>query len=82
MVFVVNEAGEKVATATAFYDICGIDQSGDGWLHWVAVRRDAQGKGLPKPLISHVILLIIVPDFFSSFESPLVFYDLLEEMRL
>ncbi len=55
MVFVVNEAGEKVATATAFYDIRGIDQSGDGWLHWVAVRREEQGKGLSKPLISHVI---------------------------
>lgn len=55
MVFVVNPAGEKVATATAFYDIRGIDQSGDGWLHWVAVRRDEQGKGLSKPLISHVI---------------------------
>lgn len=55
MVFMVNEAGEKVATATAYYDIRGIDQSGDGWLHWVAVRRDEQGKGLSKPLISHVI---------------------------
>ena len=55
MVFVVNEAGEKVATATAYYDIRGVDQSGDGWLHWVAVRRDEQGKGLSKPLISHVI---------------------------
>lgn len=55
MVFVVNEAGEKVATATAYYDIRGIDQSGDGWLHWVAVKREEQGKGLSKPLISHVI---------------------------
>ncbi|MCR4887230.1 MAG: GNAT family N-acetyltransferase [Clostridiales bacterium] len=55
MVFVVNPAGEKVATATAFYDIRGIDQSGDGWLHWVAVKREEQGKGLSKPLISHVI---------------------------
>ena len=55
MVFVVNEAGEKVATATAFYDIRGIDKSGDGWLHWVAVKRQEQGKGLSKPLISHVI---------------------------
>ena len=36
MVFVVNPAWEKVATATAYYDIRGIDQSGDGWLHWVA----------------------------------------------
>ena len=49
MVFVVNPAGEKVATATAYYDIRGIDQSGDGWLHWVAVRRDEQGKGYRSP---------------------------------
>ena len=58
MVFVVNEAGEKVATATAFYDIRGIDPSADGWLHWVAVRREDQGKGLSKPLISHVIQIM------------------------
>lgn len=55
MVFVVNAKGEKVATATAFYDIYGRDQSGAGWLHWVAVRREYQGKGLSKPLIAHVL---------------------------
>lgn len=55
MVFVVNSSGEKIATATAYYDIRGIDTSGDGWLHWVAVKREWQGKGLSKPLISHVI---------------------------
>ena len=58
MVFVVNEAGDKVATATAFYDIRGIDQSADGWLHWVAVKREHQGRGLSKPLISHVIQIM------------------------
>ena len=58
MVFVVNPSGEKVATATAYYDIRGIDKSGDGWLHWVAVRRDEQGRGLSKPLISHVIQIM------------------------
>lgn len=55
MVFVVNEAEEKVATATAYYDICGRDKSGAGWLHWVAVRRDEQGKGLSKPMIAYVL---------------------------
>lgn len=55
MVFIENSAGEKVATATAFYDIYGRDQSGDGWLHWVAVRREYQGKGLAKPLIAYVL---------------------------
>lgn len=55
MVFIENSAGEKVATATAFYDIYGRDKSGDGWLHWVAVRREYQGKGLAKPLIAYVL---------------------------
>ena len=55
MVFIANEAGEKVATATAFYDIYGRDKSGAGWLHWVAIRREYQGKGLSKPLISYVL---------------------------
>lgn len=58
MVFVLNPAGEKVATATALYDVRGIDKSGDAWLHWVAVRREEQGKGLSKPLISHVIQIM------------------------
>ena len=31
------------------------DKSGSGWLHWVAVRREKQGKGLAKPLITHVL---------------------------
>ncbi len=55
MVFVENDAGEKVATATAYFDITGRDQSGSGWLHWVAVRRDFQGRGLSRPLILHVL---------------------------
>ena len=58
MVFVVNELGEKVATATAFYDIQGKDKSGAGWLHWVAVKREYQGKGLSKPLIAYVLKIM------------------------
>lgn len=58
MVFVVNSAGEKVATATAFYDICNKDKSGSGWLHWVSVKREYQGKRLSKPLITYVLNLI------------------------
>ena len=58
MVFIENADGRKVATATAFYDIRGIDKSGDGWLHWVSVRREYQGRGLAKPLISHVLEII------------------------
>ncbi len=55
MVFVENENGEKIATASAFYDIYGRDKSGAGWLHWVAVRREYQGRGLSKPLIAYVL---------------------------
>lgn len=58
MVFIENYKGEKVATATAYYDIYGRDNSGDGWLHWVAVRRDYQGKGLSKPLIIYVLNIL------------------------
>lgn len=55
MVFIEDTDGRKIATATAYYDVRGIDQSGDGWLHWVAVRREYQGRGLAKPLITHVL---------------------------
>lgn len=58
MVFIENEEGQKVATATAFYDIYGNDKSADGWLHWVAVRREYQGKGLAKPLIYHTLQIM------------------------
>ncbi len=50
-----NHDGEKIATATAYYDITGRDKSGDAWLHWVAVSKEYQGKGLSKPLISYVL---------------------------
>lgn len=58
MVFIENEAGEKVATATAFYNIYRDDPDGAGWLHWVAVRREYQGRGLSKPLITHVLQIM------------------------
>lgn len=58
MVFIENAAGEKVATATAYYDVIHHDPSGSGWLHWVAVRREYQGRGLSKPLVSHVLHLL------------------------
>ncbi|MBR1584090.1 MAG: GNAT family N-acetyltransferase [Clostridia bacterium] len=58
MCFIENERGEKVATATAYYDVLGRDRSGDAWLHWVAVRREDQGKGLSKPMITHTVALM------------------------
>lgn len=54
MLFIETEDGEKVATATAYYE--PRDKSGAGWLHWVAVRRDFQGRGLARPLISHTLV--------------------------
>ncbi len=58
MVFIENDKGEKIATATAFYNIYGRDTSNAGWLHWVAVRREYQGRGLSKPLITHVLQIM------------------------
>ncbi len=55
MLFIEDESGRKVATATAYYDIYGRDKSGDAWLHWVAVRRDSQGRGLSKPLVARAL---------------------------
>lgn len=58
MVFIENRAGEKVATASAWFDVIRGDPSGAGWLHWVAVRRDCQGRGLSKPLAARVLGLL------------------------
>ena len=55
MFFVTDSFGQKLATATAYFDIYTGDDGETGWLHWVAVRRDAQGLGLSKPLITHVL---------------------------
>ena len=54
MFFVTAPNGEKVATATAFFDP-KTPNDGKGWLHWVAVRRDYQGKGLARPIISKAL---------------------------
>ena len=84
MCFVENAAGKKVATATAYYDIRDIDRSGAAWLHWVAVRRDEQGKGLSKPLISHVIQIMkalgythaVIPTQTTTWVACKVYLDL------
>ena len=51
MLFLTDDAGTKLGTATAFYDVLGEPLPGEGWLHWVSIRREAQGRGLSKPLI-------------------------------
>ena len=53
MQFISVPGGEKIATASAYFDPKNPD--GDGWLHWVAVQRDFQGKGLARPLIAHTL---------------------------
>ena len=58
MVFIETDKGEKVATASAYFDIYGNDKTGAGWLHWVAVRREYQGRGLAKPLIAFTLGLM------------------------
>ena len=55
MLFIENAQGEKVATATAFFDPNGGLPEGCSQMHWVAVRRDHQGKGLARPLISQTL---------------------------
>ena len=50
MVFIENESGEKIATASAYYDVFGQDTSGDGWLHWVALVLSLHGNPV-KPSI-------------------------------
>lgn len=54
-IFIENSEGEKVATATAFYADYPI---GDitGYVHWVSVKKEYQGKGLSKPLVSMALL--------------------------
>ncbi len=54
MYFIVGPDGEAIATATAWFND---DFEGERWgvVHWVAVRRTYQGRGLSKPLISRVL---------------------------
>lgn len=55
MLFLLNPAGRPVATATAYFDAMDTQA---GWLHWVAVRREEQGKGLSKPLVLRALSLL------------------------
>ena len=55
--FVVSPAGEKVATATAWWNYTGVRR--DPWLHWVAVKPQHQNKGLGKAIVSRVLRLIV-----------------------
>jgi len=50
MMFLVDQkTGEKIGTATAFFNHHTNDET-DGFLHWVAIKQEYQGRGLSKPL--------------------------------
>ena len=51
MFFIEDKSGNKIATATAFYDIHIGDSSDNGQLHWVAIKKDSQGKDCPNLLL-------------------------------
>lgn len=55
MLFIEDARGEKLATASAYFDIDAPGPSDTGWLHWMAVRRDAQGRGLARPMIARTL---------------------------
>ena len=48
--FIVAPDGQPVGTATAWHDSAEL-----GRVHWVAIVPKFQGRGLAKPLISHVL---------------------------
>ena len=52
-VFIENDKGEKIATASAWHAYTDIRR--DPILHWVAVRPEYQGLGLGKALVSKVV---------------------------
>ena len=55
-VFIENDKGEKIATASAWHAYTGIRR--DSIIHWVAVKPGYQGLGLGKAIVSKVMLLM------------------------
>ena len=55
MVFLMAPNGQKVGTATAYYDNFSADDGVLGWLHWVGLKQEVQGKHLSKPLIGFTL---------------------------
>jgi len=55
MIFLVESAtNEKIGTATAYFNNWK-DDLNEGYLHWVAIQKTYQGKGLSKPLIVYTL---------------------------
>lgn len=53
--FLLNSDGETIGTATGFYNREGWDDKLTGNLDWVAIKREYQGLGLSKPLITEAM---------------------------
>jgi GNAT superfamily N-acetyltransferase len=51
MLFLCDNNGREVGTATAWHDDVGHDPA-KGRIHWVAIAPEAQGRGLARPLIA------------------------------
>ena len=56
-IFIENDKGEKIATASAWHAYSGIRR--DPILHWVSVRPEYQGLGLGKALISKITQIML-----------------------
>lgn len=54
--FIEDERGYKVATASAWWSYTGSRR--DPWLHWIAVDPRFQGRGLGKAIISGAMKLL------------------------
>ena len=54
--FAVAPDGEKVATATAWWNYTGTRR--DNWLHWVSAKPQHQNKGIGKAIVSRALRLI------------------------
>jgi ribosomal protein S18 acetylase RimI-like enzyme len=51
VMFLVDPTGNEIGTITAWNDIL-LEGHESGQIHWVAIVRAAQGKGLAKPMLS------------------------------
>ena len=54
LIFLVNEKNEKIGTATSYYNI-ETNNKDEGYLHWVAIKKQYQGMHLAKPLITFAL---------------------------
>ncbi len=69
LIFVINnQTKEKVATATSYYNTWTNDRK-EAYLHWVAVKKEYQGKKLSKPLISFAFQQLILLGYQQAFIS-------------